>query len=114
MGGYPHVALGGVEVFVSEQFLDLAQVRACAQQLGGEYVPERVWGDALALGHASGAGVAEEGLGHDRDREAPALHANEQRRFRVARPELEVVEEERFERGVDWQDALAAAFRLAH
>jgi hypothetical protein len=29
-------------MFVAEQFLDLAQVRAGAEELGGEHVPQRV------------------------------------------------------------------------
>ena len=60
------VALRGVEVLVTEQLLDLAQVGAGAQELRGEHVPERVRRYALALGDASGAGVTEKSLGHDR------------------------------------------------
>jgi hypothetical protein len=53
------VALGGVEMLVAEQLLDLAQVGADTQQFGGEDVPEPVRRHLLPLGDAGGAGVAE-------------------------------------------------------
>ena len=46
---HARVALRRVEVLVAEQLLDLAQVRARAQELGGEDVPQCVRRDALAL-----------------------------------------------------------------
>ena len=49
MGVHTRVALRRVQVLVSEQLLDLAQVGARAQQLGGEDVAQRVRGDVLAL-----------------------------------------------------------------
>ena len=55
MRGDAGVALRRVEVLVPEQLLDLAQVRARVQQLGGEHVPERVRRHALALADAGGA-----------------------------------------------------------
>ena len=46
---HARVALCGVQVLVSEQLLDLAQVRACAQELGREHVAQGVGRDALCL-----------------------------------------------------------------
>ena len=74
-------------MFVAEQLLDLAQVRPGAQELGGEHVPQRVRRDALALRHAGGARVADEGLGQDRLRQPPAVDTDKQRRFGRVRPE---------------------------
>ena len=49
----PHVqmgvALGRAELRVTEQFLDHPQVRAGAQQMGGERVPQGVRTDALRI-----------------------------------------------------------------
>src|ERR1700677_2336401 len=42
MGVHARVALRGVQVLVPEQLLDLAQVSARAQELGGEDVAQRV------------------------------------------------------------------------
>ena len=56
------VALRRVEVLVSEQLLDLAEVRAAAEELGGEDVPERVRRDALALVDAARVDVVAERL----------------------------------------------------
>jgi hypothetical protein len=52
MGVHARVTLRGVQVLVPEQLLDLAQVGARAEQLGGEDVAQRVGGDALAPVHA--------------------------------------------------------------
>src|SRR2546429_8685813 len=57
-----HVALRRVEVLVTEQLLDLAQVRARVQQLGGEHVPKRVRGDALTRADAASGDVAAKDL----------------------------------------------------
>jgi hypothetical protein len=43
------VALRGVQVLVPEQLLDLSQVGAGAEQLGGEHVTQGVRRDALRL-----------------------------------------------------------------
>jgi hypothetical protein len=74
---------------VAEPLLDLAQVRAGAQQLGREHVPERVRGHPLALGNPGRAGVAEEGLGEDRRCQPPTLDAGEEGRLRVADAQLQ-------------------------
>jgi hypothetical protein len=47
VGGHAGVALGGVEMLVSEQLLNLAEVRPRAEEFRGEHVPERVLGDVL-------------------------------------------------------------------
>lgn len=101
-------------MLVPEQFLDLAQVRAGAEELRREHVPEGMRRDALPLRDAGGPGVAEEGLGHDRLRQPSALHADEKGRFRIVRPDLEVVEKERLQGGVDRHDPLTAALRPPH
>ena len=77
-------------------------------------MPERVRRHSLAPGDARGARVAEERLGHDRLREAAALHADEERRLGVMRPHTQVVDEERLERWVKRHGALAATLRSAH
>lgn len=41
------VALGGAQTLVTEEFLDVAQVRAGLEQVAGEAVPQHVWGDVL-------------------------------------------------------------------
>jgi hypothetical protein len=46
VGVHAGVALCGVEVLVPEELLDLAEVRAGAQKLGGEDVAQRVGCDA--------------------------------------------------------------------
>lgn len=62
------VALRGIKMLVPKELLDLTQIGAGTQQLGGEYVPERVWRDSLAGGDAGGVCVAAECGGQDRDR----------------------------------------------
>src|SRR5690242_16309893 len=57
MRGDTGVALRRVEVLVSEQLLDLAQIRARAEELGCEHVPERVRRHPLPLRYPGGAGV---------------------------------------------------------
>ncbi len=59
---HARVALRRVEVLVPEQLLDLAQVRAGTQELGGENVPERVRRHMLALVDAGGVDVVAERL----------------------------------------------------
>ena len=49
-------------MLVAQQLLDLAQIRAGAQELGREDVPERVRRHALALVHAGRVDVVAEGL----------------------------------------------------
>jgi hypothetical protein len=67
---------------VAEQFLDLAQVGAGAQQFGGEHVPERVRSDALVARYAGRTRVAAEGLAEYRDREPDgAAVMRDSRRF---------------------------------
>src|SRR5262249_49618519 len=78
------VALRGVEVLVTEQLLDLAQVGAGGQQLGGEHVTERVGRHAFASRYASGFGVAAKRHRHNRGGETVAEYAREQGRM-VAR-----------------------------
>src|SRR5512133_1027074 len=108
------VALGGVEVLMAEQFLNLAQVGPGAEEFGGENVPERVRRHPLALGDPGGSRVAEEGLRHDCLREPAALHADEERRLGISYTDAEIVEEERLECRVDRHDPLTTALRLAH
>jgi hypothetical protein len=99
-------------VLVPEKLLDLAQVRARAQKLGGEDVAKRVRGDALALAYARRAGVATEGGGKDRGGEASAKHPHEQRGVVAGRAHSHVGEEGRHETGVDWHDPLAAPLEI--
>jgi hypothetical protein len=47
-------------------------------------------------------------------REPAALHADEERRFRIASSHPEVVDEERFEGGMDRHDSLAATLEVEH
>ena len=49
MCAHPRVALRRVEVLVSEQLLDLAEVRARAEQLRGKHVAQSVGRDRLRL-----------------------------------------------------------------
>jgi len=49
-------------VLVAKELLDLAQVRAGAEELGGEHVAERVRRDPLALVHAGCLDVVPEDL----------------------------------------------------
>lgn len=74
-----------------------------------------MWGgDALVLGDAGGAGVAAEGGGEDRRGEAAALDADEEGALGADRePRGDVGLEEGGEGGVDGEDALAAALRVA-
>ena len=51
-----------VEVLVAERLLDLAQVRARVEELGGEDVAERVRRDAFALADAGRLDVVAEDL----------------------------------------------------
>ena len=108
------VALCGVEVLVPEQLLDLAQVCACAQKLGGEDMTKRVGSDALALGDARSVGVAAKRGGEDRGGEAVAENANEQGRVIGRRSRGPVVEQQRDEGGMDRQHTLAAALGDSH
>ena len=103
------VALCGIQVLVAEQLLDLAQVCACAQKLGGEDMTKRVGSDALTLGDARGVGVAAKRGGEDRGGEAVAENANEQGRVIGRRSRGPVVEQQRDEGGMDRQHTLAAA-----
>jgi len=72
-------ALGRVEVLVVEQRLDLAQVRAGAEQLGGEDVPERMRRHALSLRHAARVDVVAEDLLELGVVQPVALNADEDR-----------------------------------
>jgi hypothetical protein len=110
----PGVPLRRVEMLVAEQLLDLAKIRSGAEQLGGEDVAEGVRRDALPRGHACGSCIAKKGSGQDRLRQALALYADEERRLRVAGPGLEVLDEERLERGMDGKSPLSATLRLPH
>lgn len=74
------VVLGGVEVAVAEEFLDLAEVRAGLEELGGEDVAQGVGGDAFALVDACGSGVVAEGVGEDPSAQALAVEADESAR----------------------------------
>jgi hypothetical protein len=64
---------------VSEQFLDLAQVRASTQELGGEDVAQRVRGDPLALVDAARVDLVAEHLTELGVVEPISLHADEDR-----------------------------------
>jgi hypothetical protein len=59
---HPRIPLGRVEVLVPEQLLDLAQVGAGVEQLGGEDVAERVRRDVLPLADAARVDVVAEDL----------------------------------------------------
>jgi len=41
-----HDDVGSVERAVAEQLLDIAKVRSCLEEVGGERVPKHVGGDA--------------------------------------------------------------------
>lgn len=101
-------------MLVPEQLLNLAQVGARAEQLGGEHVAQRVGGDALALVHARRRGVATERHGHDARRQAFAVDAQEQRGVVRIGPHGGVGDEQRHEAGVDRHNALSAALGVAH
>ena len=77
VGVHARVALGRVEMLVAQQLLDLAQVCAGAEQLGGEDVPERVWRDALAFVHAARVDVMTKHLAKLRVVKPVALDADE-------------------------------------
>jgi hypothetical protein len=108
------VALGRVEVLVTEELLDLAQVGAGAQELGGEDVAHGVGGDSLSLADPGGPHVAEEGLGQDRRRQPPTLDADEERTLRDAPANREIVEQERQQGGVEGDDASPSALGPAN
>ncbi len=74
---HARVALRRVEMLVTQQFLDLAQVRARAEQFGGEHVPKRVRRHALALVDAARVDVMAEDLAELRVVETVSLHADE-------------------------------------
>jgi hypothetical protein len=57
----------------------LLQIRAGVEELGGEHMPERVRGDALALVDATRVDVVAENLTELRLVEATALDADEER-----------------------------------
>lgn len=99
---------------MAEQFLDLAEVRASAQQLGGEHVAQRVRRDALAVADPGGVGVAAERRRHDRRRQPAAVGASEQRALMPERQaDGEVGVDQRHQRGVEGHDALPAALGSA-
>ena len=51
--GDVEVALGGAQVFVAEEFLDVAGVGSAFEHLGGEHVAERVGAECgIEPGHA--------------------------------------------------------------
>src|SRR5262249_27514157 len=112
--GHARVALGRVEVLVAEELLDLAEVRPGAEQLRCEDVTKGVGRDALALGDTCGPRVAEKRLGQDRLRQPPPLHADEERQLGVAGAYLEVLDEERLERGMNRNRPLPATLHLPH
>ena len=64
---------------MAEQLLDLAQVRAGVEELGGEDVAERVRGDALSLADAGRFDVVSEDLAELGVVESLALDADEER-----------------------------------
>jgi hypothetical protein len=101
-------------VLVTQELLDLAEVRPGAKELRGEHVAEGVRGHAFALDHTRGTRIAKERLGEDRLRQPLAVHADEERRFAVAGTDLEVLDEERLERGMDGEGPLTAALRLPY
>ena len=108
------VALCGIQVLVAEQLLDLAQVCACAQKLGGEDMTKRVGSDALTLGDARGVGVAAKRGGEDRGGEAVAENAKEQGRVIGRRPRGPVVEKQRDKAGMNRQHPLSPALSDPH
>ena len=99
---------------MAEKLLDLAQVGARVEELGGEHVPEGVRGDALPFVHAARLDVVAEDLAELSDLETPALHANEERLLDERLADLVVVDDQRYERGVDPDRPLPAALRLPH
>src|SRR3984957_2514878 len=114
MGSDTRVALGGVEVLVPGQFLDLAEVGAGAKEFGGEHVPERVRGHVLAGGHSGGIGVAAERCREDRDREPTTPTPTNSTGSGSRARKLHVVAEERLERRVNRDRPLPTPFRLPH
>lgn len=98
---------------MAEELLDLAEVRAGVQKLGGKHVAERVRRDALARVHARRVDVAAEQLAELRLGKSPALDADEERLFDDRLADAEVVGDKRAEGGVDGDDALAAALGVA-
>jgi hypothetical protein len=77
-------------------------------------VAQRVRRDALALVDPGRRGVAAKRERHVRGRQAPAVHAKEQRLLAALRAHGLIRDEQRHEAGVDRHDALAPALRVAH
>jgi hypothetical protein len=103
--GDTRVALRRIEVLVAEELLDLAKVCAGTEQLRGEDVTQRVGRDAFPFGHACGPRVAENCLGQDRLRQPLAVYADEECRLGVARTDLEIINEELLEHGMDGESS---------
>jgi hypothetical protein len=97
---------------VTEELLDLTQVRAGARELRGEDVPQRVWGDALALVDATRVDVVAEDLTELGVVEPVPLDADEDGLLGQRDPRRSVLGEERCKRRVDWDRPLPAALRL--
>jgi hypothetical protein len=108
---HARVALRRVEVLVTEQLLDLAQICASAQEFRREDVPERMRRYALALVDAGGIDVVAERLPELGVMEALALDADEDGLLGQRDARGLVLSEERRERGVDRDRPLPAAFR---
>src|SRR6266567_5673921 len=109
LGGDPGIERRGVELGVTEQHLDDADIDVLLQQMGGEAVPQGVQRDALVdVRHLSGsvAGAVELARGHRLGRiaarEQPALRA------RCPPPGPQQVEQARREHDV----TVLAAFAL--
>lgn len=86
---------------VAEQLLNLAEVGARTQQLRRKDMSQGVRSDALSIRDARGTRVAQEGLGQDRLREAPAVDTEEERALRGPRPGRKVLREQWNQGGVD-------------
>jgi hypothetical protein len=86
---------------VAEQLLDLAQVRAGAQELRGEHVSQRVRRYPLPLVDAARGDAVAEDLAELRVVQALTLDADEQRALDERDARRVVLDEERRERGVD-------------
>jgi hypothetical protein len=100
-------------VLVPDELRDLAQVGAGAQELGGEDVPERVRGHALALVEAGRVDVLAKDLSELRV-ERFALDADEDGLLDQRHARRVVLSEKRRERGMDRDCPLAASLRAAH